>query len=84
MVNQRRKLLDYLKEKGGEILALREKQEKYIEYVKERLEEKIKVEGTSRIRTYRDMSSSKLFMNIAAAAPGSIDIEGPYQDENNN
>lgn len=39
------KLLDYLKEKGGEILALREKQEKYIEHVKERLEEKIKVEG---------------------------------------
>ena len=46
--------------------------------------EKIKVNRTGRIRTYRDMSSSKLFANIAAASSGSIDIEGPYRDEDGN
>jgi PAS domain S-box-containing protein len=46
--------------------------------------EKIKVDRAGRIRTYRDMSSSKLFANIAAASSGSIDIEGPYRDEDDN
>ncbi|MEJ2200407.1 MAG: PAS domain S-box protein [Desulfuromonadaceae bacterium] len=42
-------------------------------------QEKIKVDGTGRVRNYGNIGSSRIFTQLAAAAAGGYRIEGPYR-----
>ncbi len=42
--------------------------------------ERVKVDWSGRVRTYRNVSSRPLFKRISSESPGSIDIEGPFAD----